>query len=115
MPARTLGFFNAARGVWVARNVEKADTFRARLVGLLGREGLAEEAGLWIVPCNSVHSLFMAFPIDIVYLDRGLRVLKVCRLPPWRVAPWVPGAHSVLELPVGASARLAPGETLEIR
>ena len=115
MPASTLGFFNSARGVWVARSVEKADTFRARLVGLLGRKGLAEDAGLWIVPCSSVHSFFMAFVIDVVFLDRGFKVLAVCRLPPWRMSPWVPGAHSVLELPVGASARLAPGETLEIR
>ena len=63
---------------------------------------MAPEEGLWIVPCAMIHTLFMRFPIDVVFLDRELKALRVVEsLKPWRVSPWVLGAHSVLELAGG--------------
>ena len=70
---------------------------------------------LWIVPCESVHTFFMRFPIDLVYLDRKHRI-KRCRnaVGPWRLSACL-SAHSVLELPAGTirNTQTQPGDTLE--
>jgi uncharacterized membrane protein (UPF0127 family) len=92
---------NVTRGTVVATFLELADTGAKRNKGLLGREGLAAGEGLWIVPCESVHTFFMQFAIDLVYLDRNHRVKKVRRaVGPWRVSACL-SAHSILELPAG--------------
>lgn len=79
----------------------------ARRKGLLGRNGLAPGQGLWIVPCESVHTFGMRFPVDVVYLDRKKGVRKLRRqMAPWRISMCLP-AHSVLELPAGTIARSA--------
>jgi hypothetical protein len=63
-----------------------------------------------------IHTCFMSFPIDAVFLDAGLKVVRVCpALKPWRFSPWVAGAKSVLELAAGRAAGLAPGDQLEFR
>ena len=96
---------NQTRGSVLGRRLRRADTLWSRGVGLLGRKALADDEGLHIVPCGSVHMFFMRFPLDIVYLDRDLRVVKtVERLKPWRVSA-ARGAKSVLELPAGTIAR----------
>jgi uncharacterized protein len=78
-----------------------ADTFWTRFRGLLGRKELAESEGLLIRPASSVHTLFMRFPIDVVFLDRDLSVLRVVpAVPPWR-AVWRTGAAAVLEIGAG--------------
>jgi uncharacterized protein len=83
-----------------------ADTFWTRFRGLLGRKELAESEGLLIRPASSVHTLFMRFPIDVVFLDRELTVLKVrTRMRPWRTAARF-RARSVLELTAGECERL---------
>lgn len=110
-----LEFYNRTRGVVVAGKVERADTFGSRLKGLLGRGGLPAGHGLWLVPGAMIHTWFMAFPIDAVFLDGGLRVLRVLTLPPWRMTPWVRGARSVLELPAGAARDVRPDDVLETR
>lgn len=79
-------------------------------------ERLEPGEGLWIVPCESVHTFFMRFPIDLVYLDRKRKVRKVRRaVPAWRVSVCVT-AHSVLELPAGIVERsgTAVGDELTI-
>ncbi|MFA6031017.1 MAG: DUF192 domain-containing protein [Elusimicrobiota bacterium] len=97
--------------------MELADGLRSRLVGLLGRSALGRGEGLWLVPCSQVHMFFMRFPIDVVFLDAKGRVLQVVReLRPWRVSPWVRGAHSALELPAGGAAGVVDaGDVLEMR
>jgi uncharacterized membrane protein (UPF0127 family) len=85
--------------------------------GLLGRPRLAVGHGLLLRPARAVHTWFMRFAIDIVFLDRQLTVLATAeRVPPWR-AERCKGARAVLELPAGACAArgLAPGEQLGIR
>ncbi len=107
---------NVTRGTVLATRLEAAHTGAKRRRGLLGREGLAAGEGLWIAPCESVHTFFMQFPIDLVYLDREKRIRKVRRaVGPWRLSACL-SAHSILELPAGtiAETRTERGDTLEI-
>ena len=101
----------------MADKVVAADTAPTRAKGLLGRDGLGPGEGMWIVPCAMVHMFFMRFAIDVVFLDRALRVRRVSvGLKPWRLSAWVPSAHSVLELGSGSTAgKLAVGDELEFR
>jgi len=94
---------NLTRGSEVAVRVRHADRAWSRLVGLLGRRGLAKDEGLLLTPCTSVHTFFMRFPIDILYLDRERVVVKAVRaLRPFRVSACLRGGHSILELAAGA-------------
>jgi len=107
---------NLTRGTVLATCLEVADTGQKRNKGLLGRKGLEPGGGLWIVPCESVHTFFMQFPIDLVYLDRKNKVKKVRHsVAPWRLSACL-SAHSILELPAGAiqSSQTQRGDTLEI-
>ena len=82
-----------------------ADRPLARLRGLLGREGLDSGEGLMLRPASAVHTFFMRFPIDVVFLDRALVVLGIADdVDPWRAASRR-GAKAVLELPAGESSR----------
>lgn len=100
-PNDSVKILNLTRAVVLAHRVEIADSGAARSKGLLGRNGLAPGEGLWIVPCESVHTFGMRFPIDLVYLDRHKKVKKVrSRVPPWRVSACL-SAHSVVELASG--------------
>ena len=84
--------------------MDVADTSAKRRVGLLKHESLAAGTGLWIVPCESVHTFFMKFAIDLVYLDRKKKVKKVRHaVPAWRMSACLT-AHSILELPAGTAA-----------
>ncbi len=100
----------------MAERAVRADGFVSRAVGLLGRKDLPVGEGLWIEPCAQIHTFFMSFSIDAVFLDRGLKVVRVLEnLPPWRVSPWITGARSVLELPARAAAgKVAVGDVLEM-
>jgi uncharacterized protein len=92
---------NLTRGTALAQNLEVAGTGKQRQKGLLGRDGLAPGEGLWIIPCESVHTFFMRFPIDLVYLDNEHRVRKVrSAVGAWRLSACL-SAHSILELPAG--------------
>jgi len=82
-----------------------ADTALARMRGLLGRRELPSGEGILLKPASSVHMAFMRFPIDAVFLDRDLRVIKVASdLRPWRAAG-TRGAKAVLEIPAGEAGR----------
>jgi uncharacterized membrane protein (UPF0127 family) len=92
---------NKTRNSTLATRLTLADTPKAREKGLLGRNGLASNEGLWIVPCQAIHMFFMRFSIDLVYIDRQKRVRKVrSNVAPWRISACLT-AHSVLELPQG--------------
>jgi uncharacterized membrane protein (UPF0127 family) len=82
-----------------------ADNVVTRGVGLLGRASLAPDAGLLIVPCTSVHTWFMRFTIDVVYLTRDDVVVKATTMPPFRFSLGGRGAKKVLELSKGAIER----------
>jgi uncharacterized protein len=107
---------NVTRGTVLATRLEAAHTGPTRRKGLLGRDGLERGEGLWIAPCESVHTFFMRFPIDLVYLDRERRIKKArSAVGPWRLSACL-SAHSILELPAGTirETQTERGDTLEI-
>jgi uncharacterized membrane protein (UPF0127 family) len=96
---------NETRGTWLGTRITAADTTEMRTRGLLGRTGLAPGEGLWIAPCEWVHMFGMKFAIDLVVLDKSGRVVGTrTDLRPGRIGPLFWGAHSTIELPVGAIA-----------
>ena len=95
--------------------LDKTTGATERMRGLLGRKGLSAAQGLWIEPCNSVHTFFMAFAIDVLYLDRELRVKRTCaELKPWRGSACFT-ARSVIELAAGEMQRLGIAEGDQIQ
>jgi uncharacterized membrane protein (UPF0127 family) len=118
--------FRAARGVvtlttadgsTICESCVVADRMLPRMKGLLGRRELASGEGMLIRPTSSIHTFFMRFPIDAVFLSRDGEVLKVAKnVGAWR-ARFCRGAHSVLELPAGEAERrdIASGAQLETR
>ena len=92
---------NLTRQTLLANGVTLADRGITRRKGLLGRHQLSLGEGLWIVPCEAVHTFGMQFPIDLLYMDRGHRIIQISSdVPPWRVSVCL-SAHSVLELAAG--------------
>ncbi len=111
--------FNRTRQAHLATALAVADTHWTRLRGLLGvaTDDFRYGSGLWIVPCQGVHTLGMGFPIDVLYLDGELNVIGIkSGVRPWRFAPVLRRAASVLELPCGTAAetKTAVGDTIEI-
>ena len=102
----------------LAIELKFAKSMLARMKGLLGRDRLGPGEALWIEPCNSIHTMFMRFAIDAVFLDRDGVVLKrIHGLKPWRASTIVPRARTVIELEVGALARagLRDGDKLIVQ
>lgn len=115
-PNRRMRAANTTRGTVLAASLEVADSGPARNKGLLNRDGLLPGGGLWIIPCQSVHTFFMRFPLDLVYLDKHKRVRKVrSAVGPGRIS-FCFTAQSVIELPVGAiqQSQTQRGDSLEI-
>jgi uncharacterized membrane protein (UPF0127 family) len=85
-----------------------ATTFWQRLRGLLGRPPLQEGEGLVLKGDRSIHTFFMGFPIDVVYLDREGQVVHLTEnMVPQRIGPFVGAVAYILELPAGTIARTA--------
>jgi uncharacterized membrane protein (UPF0127 family) len=102
MTAMTLALVNQRTDEALATCVEVAVTRRDRRKGLLGRSGLEPASALIIAPCFSIHTMFMRFDIDAVFVDEDGRAVKVVRdMTPWRIAV-NPTAHAVVELPAGS-------------
>jgi len=101
----------------LAEAADVADTSAKRRTGLLKHTSLEPGDGLWIVPCEAVHSFGMKFTIDVIYLDRKRKVKKVrSEMVPRRISGCLT-AHSVLELPAGTIARTGTqaGDQVEIK
>ncbi len=110
--------FNATRQSVVAAKVYMANHFFSRLMGLMGKPGLPPDQGLWIVPCADIHSCFMRFEFDAIFVDKQHKVLHLVeRMKPWRISKLVRGGHAVLELPAGAVAASGTeiGDLIELR
>lgn len=83
----------------MAEHLVLANTALKRLRGLLGRRALAPGEGLWLRPCNSVHTFWMLFAIDVIFLDRQLRIVKLVEnLKPFRMTLPVRGTTSIIEI-----------------
>jgi len=106
---------NLSRDALLADRADIADTSRKRNTGLLKHTRLEPGEGLWITPCEAVHTIGMKFAIDVLFLDKKRRVLKIRpAMPRWRISGSL-RAHSVLELPSGTAAatKTVPGDQLE--
>ncbi|MBI2070555.1 MAG: DUF192 domain-containing protein [Elusimicrobia bacterium] len=111
-----MALVNLTRGTVVARRVRSADTFFKRIAGLLAGPPLGSEEAL-VIPsvCPQVHTFFMRYAIDCVFLNRDNRVVGVETLVPWRFSGVYPRADRVVELTQGALRRsqTAMGDKLE--
>ena len=93
---------NGRTGKVLATDVKVANTLFSRMKGLLGKKELPQGEALWIKPCFSVHTFFMQFPIDVLFLDKENQVIAVVSdLTPNRMTRLYTKSFSVLELPVG--------------
>ena len=102
MEAPALALVNQRTDEALAQHVEVAVTRRARRKGLLGRDGLGASCALILAPCAAIHTMFMRFDIDAVFVDDDGRAVKVVRsMAPWRIAADV-SAHAVVELAAGS-------------
>lgn len=93
-----------------------ADSFFTRLAGLMFRRKLPAATGLLLAPCNSVHMCFMRFAIDVIYLDKDYKILKIVRnLQPWIGLSMCTKAYATLEMTAGEAERceLEVGKKLE--
>jgi len=109
---------NTTRDRILGDGVREACSPFARMRGLLGVEGLPPGEGLWICPCNSIHSLGMAFEFDALFLDGGMRVVALYRrFRKNRLSRIYWDARGVLELPEGTIERTGTevGDEIEFR
>lgn len=106
---------NTTKNTVLATAADVADTSLKRNIGLLKHKSLPQGEGLLITPCEGVHTIGMKFPIDVLFLNKKRKVVKIRgAMVPLRLALCL-RAHSVLELPAGTATETAttPGDTLE--
>jgi uncharacterized membrane protein (UPF0127 family) len=109
---------NLTRGTLLGDRIDVADTSLSRFLGLIPKRGLNAGEGLWIKPSSGVHMFWMRFAIDVIGLDKQMRVVKIWRnLKPWRMTSVSTKMHSALELPVGQidAGEVQLGDVLEIQ
>lgn len=108
---------NISRDVTLGTRIREARTFLSRGRGLMFVPSLARGEGLIIDPCSSIHTFWMRFPLDVLYMDRDSKVIRADeRMNPWRIGPVFTGSRWVIELPPGTivESGTAPGDTIEI-
>ncbi len=108
---------NLTKGNVVASRLELATTSATRRKGLLGRSSLPPGGGMLLIPCSSVHTVRMKFPIDIVFLDKKMRVARLYpNVAPGALSRHCASARSCLELPAGtvAARRIEIGDQLRV-
>ncbi len=101
----------------IVPKLQKATTFWQRTRGLLGTESIGADEGLWICPCSSVHTWFMNYDIDLIFLSKDLKVVKLCqRVSPFRMTLPKWSVHSVVEVQAGTISKvnLQIGEELYV-
>lgn len=108
---------NTSKQCVLCSNCKVANSFISRFIGLMGRKNLEQGNGLIIVPCNSIHTFFMKFPIDVVFIDRNNTVVRLVEnIKPWKISRVVWKAHSAIELPPGtiSSTGTETGDRIEL-
>jgi uncharacterized protein len=115
---RVVTVINQTRETVIGSQITVANTSLSRMIGLLGKRGLNAGEGLWIKPSSGVHTFGMKFPIDVIGLDKDLRVVKLWpRLVPFRMTSVSLKVRSVIELGAGriAECEVQVGDLLELR
>ena len=109
---------NTTRDSLIGDRVIVADTSMTRMFGLLGKRGLDTGEGLWIKPSSGVHTVFMRFTIDVIGLDKEMKVVKLWPdLVPYRLTSVSTRVRSVVELPAGqiAASGVQVGDKIQIQ
>jgi uncharacterized membrane protein (UPF0127 family) len=109
--------YNTTRNSCLGEQIRMADNSRLRLVGLLGKRSLAPGCGLFIVPSQAIHTVGMAFSIDVIFVDKKYNVLGVREaVRPFRITRIFWKSAGVLELPVGtiSGSRTEVGDQLKV-
>lgn len=101
-----LQLINKSKNNLIVKNLFLANSFWSRMKGLMWKKDLTEDEGLVLVPCNSVHSMFMRFPIDLLFLSREFKVIKIIeRFKPWRATPIIRDCYQIVELKAGVVSK----------
>ncbi len=111
---RDCSLTNARSDERLASHIEAAFDSTTRNRGLLGRNHFEKGTALILAPCTAVHTWFMRFPIDVLFVSKGGMIRKVrTAVQPWRLAiAW--RAYAVIELPAGAAGDCRPGDMVEV-
>ncbi len=97
-----MGLLNVTKNTPIVENVAEAKSFTSRIRGLIGRPTISEDETLWFDNCTSIHTCFMKFPIDVVFVSRDFKVKAIYEtVQPWRLILPVWGAKSVFEFKAG--------------
>lgn len=115
---KTTQIFNVTKGVVIAQEAQFAATFGERLKGLLGRSSLSDNQALILKPCTSIHTFFMRFAIDVLFLGKDNRIVKVVQnIHPNRLSPIVWASQMAIELPAGkiTQTNTQTGDSIEFR
>ena len=95
-----------------------AVSFGQRLKGLLGKKGLLPNEAMVLKPCNSIHTFFMRFDIDALFLNSQMKVIKIVHeMGPNRLTPIIWNSHMVIELPSGKAnqSNTCVGDIIELK
>ena len=116
MNNRQLDMKIVSKNTTIAENVKVAYSFLSRLIGLMFSKGLVGFDALLIRPCNSIHTFFMRYNIDVVFLDKQMRIVSIIRnIKPWRMTWIYFKSHQVIEMAGGSLPQnINEGETLEV-
>ena len=109
--------YNVTRDQCLAGTAIMADSFFRRLRGLLGRSGLPSGWCMVLKPCRSIHTMFMRFSLDILFVDRQYRVVAmVSDMPPFRFTRSISQSYLVIEFPASflKSTGTVPGDLIEL-
>ena len=100
----------------ILENVSIADSFFSRLKGLMGKSNIDDNIGLIIRPCKSIHTFFMKFNIDVIFIDGNSKVVDVyIDLAPWRISKIYKDAKFVIEGKSGSFAKLKKGDQIIVK
>ena len=115
---QTVQIFNVTRRVVVTQQAKLATSLGQRMKGLLGRSGLSANEALVLKPCSSIHTFFMRFAIDVLFLDKNMHIIKLIQhMPPNRLTPLVWASLMAIELPAGkvSQTNTQLGDIIDIR
>lgn len=108
---------NSANGAVLADNIEVAGNFKKRLKGLIGASALNHGDALILYPCNCIHTFFMKFPIDVLFVNKDAAILHTFEnMKPFRFSPIIRASYMVVELPAGrlSSTGTAAGNHVQL-
>lgn len=98
---------NIRTGQTIIETMRRSSGIFSKLIGLLFTKELPEGHGMWLVPCSSIHTFGMRYAIDVIYLNKKQKVIKLVKqLEPNRFAPFSFQTRSIVEIPAGALDRL---------